>query len=35
MLSEVNIRLKPPAIYRSRIIQTIRNSLQRLADFLS
>ena len=35
MLSEVNLRLKPPAIYHSRMIQTIRNSLQCLTDFMS
>ena len=35
MLSEVVLRLKSPAIYRSPIIQTIRNSLQCLTDFMS
>ena len=35
MLSEVNLRLKPPAIYHSRMIQPIRNSLQCLAYFMS
>jgi hypothetical protein len=35
MLSQVNIRVKPLAVYRSRMIQTNRNSLQCLADFMS